>query len=430
MLGSLAFAQGNFSGPGILSSGSGSVGQRSGQDVDLRYFVNASGIHDTGFTPYAVTKEGTLLRPGALAGVEAGLGGYGRHSFRRSVLGLDYSGSFRHYPGSSKYDGSNQSLALSYMIQKSPRLSFSMNQAAGTQNYGTAFGTNTGPVGTQDVVVDSNSLLFDNRTSFVQSSMTSQYAISGRTSISMGGSYYSIHRQSSALVGVNGYSLHGSVNRRISRSGTIGVNYQHTHYDFPRAFGESDVNMYSGSWSTIFARSWTLGVTGGAYTSAVQGVQSTALDPVIAALLGIGSVQTIFYQENIMPMGSVSLQKKLRRASWNVNYGRTVNPGNGVYLTSRQETYGASYSYTGIRRLSLSSNVGVSKLGSLGLELRPYTQITGGANLSYNLGAGFNLSAGYARRHQDIRANSFQQDSSRISIGIYFSPGSVPVSFH
>jgi hypothetical protein len=211
--------------------------------------------------------------------------------------------------------------------------------------------------------------------------MTTQYAISGRTTIIMGGNYYSIHRQSSALVGVNGYALQGSLNRRISGSSTVGVNYQHTHYDFPRAFGESDINMYSGSWSTTFARSWALGITGGVYTSAVQGVQSTALDPSIAALLGISSVQTIFYQENIMPMGSVTLQKKLRRANWSVNYARTVTPGNGVYLTSRQETYGAGYSYTGIRRLSLSTNFGVSKLGSLGLDLRPYTQITGGRRL-------------------------------------------------
>jgi len=161
----------------------------------------------------------------------------------------------------------------------------------------------------------------------------------------------------------------------------------------------------------------------------VQGIQSTALDPSIAALLGIGSVQTIFYKENIMPMGTVSLGKQLRRASWNLNYGRTVTPGNGVYLTSRQETYGAGYSYTGIRRLSFSTNFGVTNLGSLGLDLRPYRQITGGASLSYNLGAGFNLNAGYARRHQDIQANSFQQNSSRVSVGIYFSPGSIPISF-
>jgi len=426
----LAFAQSNFSGPGILSGGAGSsVGQRSGQDVDLRYFVNAAGVHDTGFTPYAVTSGGTLVKPGTLMGLEVGLGGYGRHTFRRSVLGLDYSGNFRHYPSSPSYDGSNQRLSLSYMLQKSPRLSFDFNQSAGTQNYGTAFGSNAGPVDAQDVVVDSNSLLFDNRTSFFQTSMNTRYAISGRTIITMGGNYNTILRQSNALVGVNGYALHGSINRRISRSSTIGVSYQHSHYDFPRAFGESDIEMYSGGWSTTFARSWTVAITAGVFTSAVQGIQSTALDPSIAALLGIGSVQTIFYKENIMPMGTVSLGKQLRRASWNLNYGRTVTPGNGVYLTSRQETYGAGYSYTGIRRLSFSTNFGVTNLGSLGLDLRPYRQITGGASLSYNLGAGFNLNAGYARRHQDIQANSFQQNSSRVSVGIYFSPGSIPISF-
>ena len=336
MLCSLAAAQvGTFSGPGVLSSGGSGVGQRSGQDVDLRYYLNATGIHDTGFTPYAVTSDGKLVNPGALEGVEAGLGGYGRHTFRRSVLGLDYSGNFRHYISAPTYDGSNQQLALSYLLQKSPRLSFDVNSAAGTQNYGTAFGASSG---VNDAIVNGSSLLFDNRTTFVQSSMNTRYAISGRTTISMGGSYYSVHRQSTALVGVNGYNLQGSINRRISRNSTVGVNFQHTHYDFPRAFGESDINIYSASWSTTFARSWTIGLSGGVFTSAVQGVQSTALDPVIAALLGIGSVSTIFYKENKMPTASASLTKKLRRANWSVNYGRTISPGNGVFLTSRQES--------------------------------------------------------------------------------------------
>jgi len=260
--------------------------------------------------------------------------------------------------------------------------------------------------------------------------MNTRYAISGRTTISMGGSYYSVHRQSTALVGVNGYNLQGSINRRISRNSTIGVNFQHTHYDFPRAFGESDINVYSASWSTTFARSWTIGLSGGVFSSAVQGVQSTALDPVIAALLGIGSVSTIFYKENRMPTATATLTKKLRRANWSVNYGRTISPGNGVFLTSRQESYGGGYSYTGIRRLSFAVSGGLFKLSSLGQNLVPYAQVMASTTLGYNLGGGFNLTGSYSRRHQNIQANTFQRDSSRISIGIYFSPGSVPISFH
>jgi hypothetical protein len=45
------------------------------------------------------------------------------------------------------------------------------------------------------------------------------------------------------------------------------------------------------------------------------------------------------------------------------------------------------------------------------------------------VGKGFNLNAAYARRHQDLKANSFQRDSSRISFSIFFTPGTVPISF-
>lgn len=132
-------AQGGFSGPSILTQGSGGIGQRSGNDVDLKYFVNGTGIYDTGITPYAVS-NGKLVKPGGLFGVELGFGSYGRHSFRRSTLGLDYNGNYRHYSSASGYDGTNQQLGLNYTYQKSRKLSFDFVASAGTQSFGTAFG--------------------------------------------------------------------------------------------------------------------------------------------------------------------------------------------------------------------------------------------------------------------------------------------------
>jgi len=424
----LALAQvGTFSGPGILSRDQSGVGQRSGQDVDLKYFVNGTGVYDTGMTPYAVTSSGTLVQPGGLFGMEVGLGGYGKHAFRRGVLGLDYSGNFRHYTSASNFDGSNQQLNIDYLYQKSRRLVFDFAGSAGTQNFGTSLGALGGSVNSSPV--NSSSLLFDNRTSYYQTSMETRYAVTGRTAFSMGGSFYSIHRRSRALVGVNGYTLQGAISHQISRSTFIGASYQHTHYDFPRAFGESDINSYTGNWSTAMGRNWTLAVTGGVFVADVQGVQSTALDPVIATLLGISSVNTIFYQRNTLPMGSIALTRQFRRANWTGRYGRTVSPGNGVFLTSQQESYGTSFSYTGFRRWSLSGEFGVNEMSSIGQGLLPLTQTGGGATISYNMGKGFNLNAAYTRRHQDLQATSFQRDSSRISLSIFFSPGTVPISF-
>lgn len=421
----LASAQtGVFGGSPLLSRGTGGTGQRSGQDVDLKYFVSASLIHDTGLTPYGVGTNGQLAQTGALNGIELGFGAYGRHSFRRSALGLDYYGNYRHYPGSVIFDGSNQALTLEYTHQKSRRMLFDMNVGAGTQNFGTAIGS----LGGLDSIVDSSSLLFDNRTSYLQTGMTMRYALSTRTTFSMGGVGYTVQRASSALVGVRGYSLSGSINHQLSRSTIIGLTYSHMHYDFPRAFGETDINSYQGTYSRDIGRWWNFSIAAGAFISQVQGVRSTALDPDIAALLGIGSVRTIFYLENVLPIASASFTRKFRRASITGNYARSITPGNGVFLTSRQESYGATYSYTGIRRLSFSASAGATQMDSLGQSLVPFKQIFGSVNANYRMGSGLNLGGNYSKRYQDLQNSSFPRDSSRISFTLSFSPGTVPIS--
>jgi hypothetical protein len=420
-----AFPQANLGGTG-LSRGTGAIGQRSGQDVDLRYFANATGVYDTGMTPLALTSEGSLVKPGGLVGVEAGLGAYGKHTFRRSVLGLDYAGNFRHYPKFSTYDGSNQQLNLEYTLQKSRRLLFDFSGSVGTQSFGTAIST----IGGFESIVDQSSLLFDNRTSYYQTAMHTRYALTQRTVMTMGGTQYSVHRKSSSLVGVNGYTLDGSLSHQIGRNTIIGVSYQHLHFDFPRAFGESDINSYTFNWARQFGRTWDLSLSAGAFTSEVQGVQNSALDPVIAALLGISTIRTVFYSEQVVPMGSLAVSKRFRRGSLEGQYARRVTPGNGVFLTSRQETIQGTYSYSSRQSWSFSAGVGQTKLESLGQNLFPFSQIFGTTNVTYQLGGGIGIGAGYSRRHRNIRVSTFPQDSSRISISIYFSPGESAVSLH
>ena len=102
----------NYLGPGVLTRGASNIGQRSGQDVDLRFFANATGIYTNGLTPLSVDSSGQAVHVGGLFGVQVGLGAYGRHQWRKSVLGLDYTGNYRHYASNSYYNGTNQALAL------------------------------------------------------------------------------------------------------------------------------------------------------------------------------------------------------------------------------------------------------------------------------------------------------------------------------
>ena len=66
---------GNYLGPGILSQSAAGIGQASGQQVDLRFWVDISGVYDTSIQPYAVNAQGGLVKVGALYG---GVGRPGR----------------------------------------------------------------------------------------------------------------------------------------------------------------------------------------------------------------------------------------------------------------------------------------------------------------------------------------------------------------
>jgi hypothetical protein len=416
-----------FGGPGIISNDSG-VGQRAGRDMALTYFGRIAGVSDNGFTPFQVDGTGAIRQPGTLYGVELSLGAYGRKAFRRSTLGIDFSGSARHYPNGSAYDASNQQLVMEYNMTKSNRTQFNLSQTLGSQNFGTGFSGATFSGGVE-IPIDSTSLLFDNRMSYAQTGFTASHALTGRTTVSAGGSGYTIQRSSQALIGVKGYTLRGQLRHRQSRKMMYGMSYQHMHFDFAGFFGESDIDMMTADFGFALTRRLQLGVATGVFFSQVQGVRRTALPPDMAALLGIPSVATVFYQENFMPMATAQLQYVARSYSLQGQYARSVTPGNGVYLTSRVETFGANYSYNGLDRWSFSLGVFRSKLDSIGQGLVPFGQTQGNLNASYRLSRTLQLTSSYSRRFQDLRVASFPRESTRLSIGVAFSPSPIPISF-
>lgn len=416
-----------FTGPAVLTQGLGTVGQRSGGDVDLRFFVGATGVYDTGITAFALDEDGKLLRPDPLYGVETVWGAYGRHYFRRSFIGLDYSGNYRRYANSSSFGGTNHQLSAEYAIQVSRRWVLDFRGDAGTQVFGTAFGSSFPNTGSP---VDSNNLLFDNRTSYLQGGLQATYLLSNRTSVTMGGSGYLIRRDAQTLPGVNGYTLTGAIQHQVSRDTFVGINYSHTGFSYPSLYGSSTNNTYMASITHKFARTLSVTIGGGAFMSSVVGTQNILLDPILAELLGIPFIPVAFERNNTFPMAQASVTKQFRRSSFSANASRMISAGNGLYLSSRQDSVGAGYAYTGFRRVGLSASVNWSKMGALAQQLPPFQQFNSTARLTYNLGHGFNLSGAYNFRHQDINTGPYLTNSSRVSFGIMYSPSNIPLSFH
>lgn len=417
----------HFTGPPVLTQGLGTVGQRSGQDVDLRFFVGATGVYDTGLTVFALGPDGELLRPDPLYGVETSWGAYGKHYFRRSSFGVDYTGNYRHYANNSTLGGSNHQLSAEYNIQASRRWVLDFRADASTQIYGTAFGPSFPNSGDP---IDSNNLLFDNRTSNLQGSVHATYLLTNRTSVSMGGSGYLIRRDAPTLPDVNGYTFNGSIQHQLTRNTFVGVNYSHTRFTFPGLYGNSTNNSYMANVTRKLGRTVSVSVGGGAFTSSSAGIQNIVLDPVLAELLGVDVIPVAFEQSNLFPMAQASVSKQFRRSVVSAYASRTISPGNGLYLSSRQDTVGGGYSYTGFRYIGLSAAVNWSKMGALMQQLAPFKQFNTTANITYNLGRGLNLTGTYNFRHQDGNLGPYLTNSSRLSVGIMYSPSNIPISFH
>lgn len=418
----------NYLGPGVLSRGAGDIGTRAGQDVALRFFISAEGIYDNGLQPYAVDETGHLATVNGLWGTEVSLGAYGVHNFRHARLGLDYTGSYRHYSEKSFYDGTDHSLALGYTYQKSRRLVFDLRQTAGMVSQNTSFAPTLAVV--PDSILTPSSLLFDNRVNYLQSTMDVNYIHSLRTIFTFGGNGFGVWRKAKGLVGVQGYELHGSVQRRLSQRTTIGVNYGHSHFDYPKAFGEADINSFTGFLSRQLGPSWVISVQGGAYQAEVEGLQRVSVDPTIAALLGVTSTVETFYQKSTFPQWGASLGRRFQRANLSFGYQNGPVAGNGVYLTSRQETGTANLSYTATRKFSFSFNGEYGRMDGIGQNLKPFSQFSGGAGITYALSSAIHVVARYAARQQEIIDGVYSGTSYRASVGISFSPGDIPLSFH
>lgn len=431
-LASTALAQlgGGYLGPAVLSSGATGVGNRSGQQVDLRFYGGVNGVYDSGVQPVAVNSTGQLLTLNGLYGVEANIGVYGTHSWRTAMLGVDYRGVFREYNNAPGYSGIEQFLTLGYTWQQSRRMIWKAQLMGGVLDDALgSIGFEPSITSTIPVAVTPSSLLFDSRSYYLQGGLDLTLQETARTSITIGGQGFDVWRQSQYLVGMEGYDLHGSIEHRLNRSTSVGFSYRRDHYNFPKVFGRADIDTGELFLGTNLGRVWALTVRAGAFHSEVSGLESVALSPVIAALLGQATTVQAFYRADIYPSGNVALTRRFKNASLNFHYIQQVTPGNGVYLTSKTNDGGASYSYTGIRKVNLNISGGYNSLSSIGQGIAPYSSGYGGAGMTYTLPWSLHVVGRYDYRYQEIESLVYKHTGYRVSLGLTYSPGKLPLSF-
>lgn len=415
-----------YQGPGVLSPGVGDIGTRSGEQVNLRVWGGVSGVYDTFLQPAITDSKGDLITIPDIYGVEASVGAYGVHNWRRAQLGLNYTGSFYHYANASFYDGSNHALNLGYTFQKSRQWVFNLKQSAGTYSFNTG-GVASSISSDPGSIVTPATNVFDSRIYYFDSAMFISWMPTARTSYTFGGDGNKIVYPSNGLASMNGYSLSGNVNHVATRNTSVGVSYSHAHYGYP-TFGASDINTFEGTYGAVFGRVWTFTLRGGVFI-AESLTEAVNLNPALTALFG----RNVFvgqrsYSKTTSPSGLAELKRQFKRASLSLLYARAANPGNGVYLASRMDSAMARLSYTALRKLNFGVDGGYYSLTSLGVNLQTETSYSAGAGLSYELAHAVYLTSRYDARHQELDLGGYKQSGYRATFGMTFSPGNIPLS--
>ena len=419
--------QGSYQGPGISSPGVGSIGSRSGEQVDLRYYFGVSGVADSSIAPFETDSKGNLIRIPYLYGIEVAGGVYGVHNWKRKQLGVNYAGSYTKYFNYDSYNSTNHSLSLGYTDQISRRLKLDLRESAGSLTYGTGQVANAASTDLNSSFTPAVRL-FDSRTYFLQSSVSTTWLQSARMSYTAGGSAFLQNLKSTGLSNGWGYNFNGNMMRRLSKTSTVGAIYAYSHFEFPGFASKSDSHTFQGLYATGLGRFWTLSIEAGATLSQGESLVSFTVNPVLAAIFGRSTITEISSFRTIYPSGTVTLKRQFQRASLGFNYFRGVNPGIGTYNTGRLDNATISISYTGLRKVNLGADGSYYTLKAIGQNLGSYSQYSAGGGITYALGRDIHLSLRYDFRDQQIDLSNYRHNGSRATIGLNFSPGSLPLS--
>ncbi len=416
-----------YSGPAILSRGEAPAAMAAPQ-IDFRPFLTIGGTYDTGLAGVSVNSSGQLVQNASYgASFSAGISGV--HSWKHTKLGLDYSGAYSHYFGNSFYDNTTQGLSLGLTHQFSRHVALSLRESAGifSQNFLTLGLPQTVPFDASQSYIPVTDF-FNNRTYYVTSQADLIFQRSTRLSFDIGGDTFLTRYRSNELYGNNGYSARGDVQYRISRRTTIGANYSYSHFAYSHINSSTDIHEASFTFASRLTQWWEISGYVGGLRGETYIVEAVALDPKVAALLGVSSYPQLVYSLRYIPTYGGRLSRTFHHGVFYVTAARSMMPGNGLFLTSEMTSANAGYSYTGFRHWSFTLQTFYERAKSLGNFIGTYGDFSGGFAMSRQITGSLHVVAGAEARHyQSPSFNQYNRNVYDAHIGLGFTPGDVPL---
>jgi hypothetical protein len=420
-----AFAQ--YAGPAILSRGEAPAAM-SAPEIKFRPFVEFAGTYTTGLAGVAVTDSQGVpdLNSG---GIQLTFGISGTHSWKHTKVGLDYRGSVADYLQQTSFNSSSQALLLGVTQRITRHISLSLRESAGmfTQSFGLGGLSQTVPFDPSQSYIPTTTF-FNNRTYYLSTQADLKIQKTARLSFDFGGDNFVNRYASHALIGSTGLGARADAQYRLNRRSTIGAAYNYAHFYYSGQYGAADVHTAALTYSRALAAKLEFSISAGASHLEQTFIQAVPVDPVIAALLGVSSTTEIAHFVSWIPTGSLRLSQVFRQGVLYVSASRGVTPGNGLFTTSYADTVSAGYTYTGVRRWSMSALTAYSRGKSVGDFNGAYNTTTGGISASRQVARSLHLILGYdVRNYSSGTFQNYNRLVQEARVGLGYTPGDVPL---
>ena len=386
-------------------------------------FVNYTLFGNIIFDSNLATLQGAQTANGSSLGWSAGGGVSASHHTRNSAFSLSYRGDYRHYGSSGYGSGTDQNLSLGYSLQLSRRWSTSISATGGILLYGTGF---YGITPSTSVSVATNPLTPETR--FLSTGINFSYQQTRRLSYVFGGQFFLNNYNSvGGFNSIGGSGLFSVVYRLTGKTSLSGT-YSHTYYAYSQNVGTSTLDGGSVTLSHTFPSRWQASATVGIFRNHASGTISVPVSIVLAQQTVNGYVTGPYDNVTLVPSFQGSLTHYLRHSALSISGGQGIQPGNGVYLTSRSQFFTGTYSYS-TRRSNIGFGANYSRLSSIANSISQ-TYSSGGLSASYSYVVRRHLSADF--RYDLISYGGLGNYSAatehRLSAGLSFSSQSIPLT--
>ncbi len=422
-----------YTGPAVLSRSYTLSRPMGMQQIKWRVSFGFSYSWDQGQAAVLPNSTGGFTSPNTQSrGYTWGLNG--RHTWKHDQLGVAYSGGYSDYSTNS-FSGMNNSLNLDFAHTFSRRLSFqlveslqSLSQNYSLENPVLEPGSSVANI---NLATSPNLQLAGNSVRQSNSTASMTFHQTNRLSYDLSASTFVVGRTGAGFVGTTGNQTSGDLNYRLTSKATVGAFYSYTQYQFSHNIARSDSHSAGAIFSYALNRRTQLRSRFGATRIEGLGYQTVALPPQLAAILGQASTIVNAYSLRTISDVSAELVRDFGRSrTASLGYTHGQSPGNGVLLTSYQQTINAGYSTRLLRRVPVSVGYNYSTLTTLSQnDLGNYSNQTWYFGTSREIRRGVSTSFRVDYRMYNLSNSPLSQHDLRFSVSLTWSPPDNSVRF-